>query len=124
MVKVAIGTGIVLSALGIIGYAASGAASVTALIPAAFGIVFILLGILARKETLRRHAMHAAAALSLLGIVGTAGGTASALRMMGGATVERPEAAVAQAVMALVCAVFLILAVRSFINARRSQNQQ
>jgi hypothetical protein len=67
--------------------------------------------------------MHGAAVVSLLGIAGTAGGVLSTITLLGGGTVERPEAAVAKAVMAVICIVFLALAIRSFINARRNPAQ-
>jgi hypothetical protein len=118
MFKLSIGTGIILTVLGLGGYILSGGVNPTALIPAAFGVLFILFGFLARKESMRRHAMHGAALLSLLGIVGTYKGTIAAITLLGGGVVERPQAAIAQAVMALTCFVFLLLAVRSFVNAR------
>lgn len=118
MSKLSIGTGIILTVLGLGGYAFSGGASPTALIPAAFGILFIVCGYLARKESMRRHAMHGAALLSLLGIIGSFKGTIAAITMLGGGVVERPQAAIAQAIMAVTCFVFLVLAVRSFVNAR------
>ena len=40
---------------------------ITALIPAFFGIPLIVLGVLARSEKLRMHAMHGAALLGLVG---------------------------------------------------------
>ena len=100
MFKLSIGTGIILTVLGLGGYVMSGGASPTALIPAAFGILFIVFGYLARKESMRRHAMHGAALLSLLGIIGSFKGTIAAVTMLGGGVVERPQAAIAQAIMA------------------------
>lgn len=114
------GIGGTLTVLGVVGYIMSGAASLTALIPAIFGVLFITLGAAARSERSRKHAMHAAAVLALLGAVFTAGGLVQALRMLGGSAVERPQAVIAQAVMALLCLVFLGFAVRSFIHARRA----
>jgi fucose 4-O-acetylase-like acetyltransferase len=118
MSRLSIGTGIILTVLGLGGYAFSGGVSPTALIPAAFGILFIVFGYLARKESMRRHAMHGAALLSLLGIIGSFKGTVAAVTMLGGGVVERPQAAIAQAVMAVTCFIFLVLAIRSFVNAR------
>ena len=118
MSKLSIVTGIILTVLGLGGYAFSGGVSPTALIPAGFGILFLVFGFLARKESMRRHAMHGAALLSLLGIIGSFKGTIAAITLLGGGVVERPQAAVAQAIMAVTCVVFLLLAIRSFINAR------
>lgn len=118
MSKLSIVTGIILTVLGLGGYAFSGGVSPTALIPAGFGVLFLVFGYLARTESMRRHAMHGAALLSLLGIIGSFKGTIAAVTLLGGGVVERPQAAIAQAVMAVTCVVFLLLAIRSFINAR------
>lgn len=123
MSGLSIGIGVLLAALGLVGYMMSGGASLTALIPTAFGLAFLLLGILARNESKRKHVMHAAAALSLLGAGFTVGGLVKAFSMLGGATVERPQAVIAQAIMAVLCLVFLVFAVRSFIRARRARQQ-
>lgn len=120
MVGLAIGTGVILTLLGVIGYFASGGASVTALIPAAFGVLFMILGLVARNQARRKHAMHGAAVLALVGLVATFSGALKAFTLIAGESVERPQAVVAQGVMALLCLVFLIFAVRSFIRARRS----
>jgi hypothetical protein len=121
MAGISIGIGAALTLLGIIGYAASGAASVTALIPAAFGILLTALGILARNERLRKHAMHAAALLAILGFAATVSGFVKLFTLIGGGTVERPSAVVAQSIMAVLCAVFVVMAIRSFILARRKK---
>jgi len=121
MAGVSIGIGIALTLLGIVGYAASGAASVTALIPAAFGIALTVLGILARNEQLRKHAMHGAALLAVIGFAATVSGFVKLFTLLGGGTVERPWAVVAQSIMAVLCAVFVVMCVSSFILARRTR---
>ncbi len=98
-----------------------GKPSPTALIPAGFGLILFLLGMLARKENVRKHAMHAAAAIGLIGaIVPGMMGLPGLFRMMRGEEIERPAAAVSQSAMAAICAVFVLLCVRSFISARRN----
>jgi hypothetical protein len=92
----------------------------TSLIPAAFGALFVLLGYFARNPAWRMHIMHAAALLALVGLLSTFGGIVGVIRLIAGQELRRPDAAIAQAVMAGACLVFLILAVRSFINARRN----
>ena len=59
--------------LGAGGYFGTGQTSVTALIPAFFGVPFLLLGLVALKDGLRKHAMHAASLLALLGVIGALG---------------------------------------------------
>ena len=44
-----------------------------------------------------------------------------ALKWMGGTTPERPGAVIAQTIMALICAIFVALCVRSFIAARKAR---
>jgi uncharacterized membrane protein len=112
--------GSLLAVLGVVGYLGTGMQSFTALIPTLFGLLFILLGAVGRRERMRRHAMHAAAALSLIGLVATARGLVNMYPMLRGEVLERPAAVIAQAIMAVLCAVFLALAVRSFIAARRA----
>lgn len=115
--SITIGTLLVL--IGLIGYGyglMSGHASPTALIPAAFGIVLIVFGSISRtKENLRKQLMHAAVLVALLGFVMTAG---RLLMKIGELTLG--AAVVSQLSTAIVCLLFVILAVRSFIAARRS----
>ncbi len=119
MPQVAMGLGVILIVLGVGGYFGTGQASLTALIPAAFGLLFLVLGALARRPHLRKHVMHAAAGLALLGVIGAFSGLIAVVRLLGGADLERPVASYAQTAMVLLCLVFLVLCVRSFIQARR-----
>jgi hypothetical protein len=112
---------VVLVALGVGLYLVSGRESVTALIPAFFGVAFGLCAALATTPTRRKHAMHAAAVLALLGVGGSARGIPDAVTLLGGGSVERPAAAWGQVAMMLLCLVFLVLAVRSFVAARRAR---
>ncbi|MFL6468827.1 MAG: hypothetical protein ACJ72Z_12785 [Pyrinomonadaceae bacterium] len=115
----AIWIGRLLVAVGIIGYGYgmfNGNASLTALIPAAFGVVLMLLGHISyAKESLRKHLMHLAVLFALVGFVLPAGRLIS---KAGELTFS--AAVVSQIVMALICLAFVILAVRSFIAARRA----
>ena len=106
--------GALLIVLGFGGYVASGSDSVTALIPAFFGIVLLVLGVLARAEHMRKHAMHAAAAVGLVGFIG-------ALMSLLRAPMETRSALanVSQMAMAALTAVFVMLCVKSFRDARR-----
>jgi hypothetical protein len=107
--------------LGVASYVLTGSQHVTALIPAAFGVVFEVLGVLAQKPNLRKHAMHAAALLALVGFAATVRGVLQAITLAQGGTVERPQAVVARAVMAILCLAFVALCVNSFIAARRNR---
>lgn len=115
----AIISGILLILLGIIGYVFSiidENTSLTALIPSAFGLLLALCGVIAQsKENLRKHLMHAAVLIALLGFIIPAARIASKL-----SDIKVSLAILSQAVMALICLVFVILAVKSFIDARRN----
>jgi hypothetical protein len=108
--------------VGAIAFVATGSSHPTALIPAALGLVFALLGGLSFKEHLRKHTMHAAAALALICVVALAIMSGPKLAtLLSGGTVERPPAVIAQAVTAGLCLVFVGLCVNSFIQARRGR---
>lgn len=112
------GSALVLLGLG--GFLATGARAATALIPSFLGLPLVILGVVALRgsERARRHSMHAAVLLALLGFVGSAQGLIGLARLLSGGDVKRPAAAVTQSVMALVCLAFIALGVRSFLFAR------
>lgn len=115
-------SGVLLIVIGILGYVFSlvdGNTSVTALIPAAFGLLLVILGFLAKsKENLRKHLMHAAVVVGLLGFL------IPTIRLVSQASnIKVSLAVLSQAAMALVCLFFVILSVQSFVNARRIRNE-
>lgn len=120
MAGVTITFGGLLTALGVGGWIATGQESPTALIPAAFGLLLLLLGMAARKESLHKHAMHGAAMVGLLGLLGSARGLMALPALLSGEA-ARPIAVLAQVIMAVLCAIFVVLCVRSFIAARRAR---
>ena len=119
MPRLTVGIGSSLILLGLAAYLFSGRSSPTALIPAAFGIVLVLLGLLAGRMASPKHVMHAAAVLALLGFLGTAGALPELARLLLGGDVERPLATAAKAVMAIDLAVYLAYCIRSFREARK-----
>ncbi len=119
MPQLTIGLGVLLVLLGVGAYFGSGAASVTALIPAFFGAPLAALGMIALRPAARKHAMHVAAALALLGFLGAGRGLAKLPALISGGSVERPAAVAVQSAMALLCLLFVALCVKSFIEARR-----
>ena len=119
MPNYAIWIGRLLVAVGIIGYGygmLNGNASLTAFIPAVFGVVLMLLGHVSHaKESLRKHLMHLALLVALIGFVMPAWRLIS---RAGEFTVS--AATISQIAMALLCLAFVVLGVRSFIAARRN----
>ncbi|MET0753775.1 MAG: hypothetical protein ABWZ66_10400 [Pyrinomonadaceae bacterium] len=121
MPSTSIACGALLILVGIIGYVygmTNNAASVTALIPAFFGIVLVMLGILAMLiENIRKHLMHAAVIIGLIGFIVPFGRLLSKI-----SSITLSAAVISQIAMALICLVFVILCVKSFIDARRGGN--
>ena len=118
MPSTSIACGTLLVLIGILGYVngvMTNHESKTALIPAAVGIVLLLLGVFARmNEGLRKHLMHAAVLIALLGFLASAGRLVMKLGEL-----SYNAAVVSQVSMALVCLLFVILAIKSFADARR-----
>jgi sulfite exporter TauE/SafE len=122
---VAMTFGLLFIFLGLGYFVGTGSEHLTALIPTFLGFVVLILGLLARKDRLRKHAMHAAAALGLLGFLGGAyRGFPGLVAMLSGTEIERPAAAIESSLMAVGCLVFVLLCVKSFIDARRRRTQQ
>ena len=106
--------------VGIIGYGyglSTGSASLTALIPAAFGVVLMVLGHAAQMaEGARKHLMHVAV------LIGLAGFIIPAVRLIGKmGELSMSAAVISQLAMALLSLLFVVLSVRSFISARRER---
>ena len=109
--------GFLLVLLGVVGYLATGAASMTALIPALVGALFLILALVARSPGARKHVMHAAVAIALLAV---AGGVPRIISAVNAGDLTRP-AVLAQIAMAVILAIYVMLGVKSFIEARRAR---
>jgi len=118
---VTIVVGVLLSTIGLLGYLSSDSRSLTALIPLAFGSLLELCGVLALNPAMKKHAMHAASMLALLGMLGSARGLPGFVTVLTGGTVARPVAAIVQGAMFVICLVFLVLCIRSFRAARQAR---
>ena len=114
--------GALLCVLGVVSYgmgAQTGSAerSPTALIPAGFGALLLLLGFGALiRPGARKHFMHAAAAVGLLGALGGFGMFFARIGSRGFTL-----ATGSMLTMGVMCTLLVILAVRSFIAARRAR---
>jgi hypothetical protein len=105
---------LLLMALGVGAFLFSG--SRTALFPAYVGVLLAMLGGLAlRFEGGRRHLMHGAAVIALLGALAPA--ATLAIR----ATQMSPLALTVNVGMLALCGALLVLMVRSFIAARQAR---
>lgn len=120
MAKLTIILANILIFMGVGGYVSSGMVSMTALIPAFIGVPLEILGILALPESRRKHAMHGAVMLALIGFLGSVPGLLKVGALMAGEA-ERPMAVAMQSAMAVLLAVYIALCVRSFIAARKAR---
>jgi hypothetical protein len=109
--------GLLLIVLGVASYVTTGRTSITAMIPAFFGAALVVCALIARTEAARKHAMHAAVAIGLIGAIASlARGIPAAIS--GGA--GRP-AVVSQLAMGVLLLVYVALGVQSFIAARKAR---
>ena len=110
--------GVALVVLGVGAYVASDFASVTALIPAIFGAVFVLLGAVALRTDRRRQAVYGIGALGVLGALGSTRGLGDFFTLLTGANVDSTTAAITQGVMFLFSLV-LVVAVAAHVLEKR-----
>ncbi|MGA2753637.1 MAG: hypothetical protein ABSE53_07705 [Terracidiphilus sp.] len=126
MAKVTYVFGVLLVALGLIGYWGTGSIHPTALIPTWFGLALVAGGILAisPSEGRRKLFMHINVTVGLVGLIGA---IAAALQGYGHARSlgEEPDyiALAAKLTMAALLLIYVNLCVRSFIQARRSRQE-
>ena len=114
MATKAIVVGVALITLGVVVSLASDSNSVTSLLPAMLGLLFVATGLIARwRPGISRHVMHLAAALSLLAVLGSVGSAVGR-----GST---GWALFAQLATAVLAAAFLQQAFMSFREARRNR---
>jgi hypothetical protein len=115
----AIRFGYLLIVVGIIGYGygwANGNVSITALIPAFFGLVLHLLGYFSAKmEGARKVLMHIAVVVGIVGFITPLGRILSKIN-----EISISAAFISQVAMSLICLAFVVLCVMSFINARKA----
>jgi lysylphosphatidylglycerol synthetase-like protein (DUF2156 family) len=109
--------GAVLVILGVGMYLATGQPSVTALIPAFVGGLLLILGAVAQfaSSAVRKHVMHTAV---LIGLIGALGGLYPVFK--NSFDVSKPAVQSGLGMTGL-CAIFVGLCVRSFIQARKAQ---
>lgn len=109
-----IGFGSVLILIGVVGYFASGAASVTALIPTFVGVPMLLAGWMMGRPNLRAAGLCSAMALAVILALGSLRGVAG---LLGG---EASVPAVIQLLLFLASVGFLVFGVRDALEGRRA----
>jgi uncharacterized membrane protein len=119
MPKISVVFGVLLSVLGLYGYFGMGRVSVTALIPLFIGVPIIILGVLAFDDNKLKHSIHAASVLILLGLIGSVYRLAHKIIL---GIID--ESSVVLILMSVLCIIFLIFAINSFIEARKAREKK
>jgi hypothetical protein len=124
MAKLTLIFALILIVLGVAVFIATGSHAPTALIPAYFGILLGILGLIANTPNSKRRMlfMHIAVTVGLIGFVFPGWrGVSDLVSQMHGQIVLRPTAMKEELAMAAICLVYVLLCVRSFVAARRER---
>lgn len=120
MARITVIFGVVLILLGLVYFFMTGSAYPTSLIPAAFGLLLVICGLIANTEDAKKRMlwMHIAVTTGLLGFLVPAIRAGMAMARSTALTRVQHTAVQEQILMAVICGVFTALCVRSFIVAR------
>lgn len=110
--------GLSLVVLGVGAYVLSDFASVTALIPAVFGVLIVLLGMLGRQTGRDRLAVYGIGGLAALGVLGSARGIPDLIALATGDPVDSIIAAISQGAMIVICLVLLGTVAKYVLDTR------
>jgi fucose 4-O-acetylase-like acetyltransferase len=121
MAKLTIGFGVLLALLGIAGFVYTGSAHPTALIPCVIGTFFVLFGVMANTEDSKKRMlwMHISVTVALLVFLGTIPADIQTIRLARGNALPHPVSILEKGALSLLCLLYVLACVRSFINARR-----
>jgi hypothetical protein len=124
MAKLTIVFGVLLILLGLIGFVSTGSEHPTALIPAGLGVIFILFGVMANTPDSKKRMlwMHISVTVALLAFLGTIPADIDSIRLSRGVEFPHPAAVLEKAAMSLLCLIYVLFCIRSFINARLRAN--
>ncbi len=124
MAKLTMVFGAILVLLGVGVYLSVGERAPTSLIPAVFGILFVIAGAAANTEVVKRRKlwMHIAATAGLIGFVFPfVRSLPRLIEAARGQQILRPLAVEEQMAMAIICLVYTVLCVRWFVARRRDR---
>ena len=122
MAKLTIAFGILLILLGIFGFVSTGSAHPTALIPSIIGLFFVLFGVMANTEDPKKRMlwMHISVTVALL-VSRQIPADIDTIRLSRGVSFAHPIAVEEKGALSLLCLIYVLFCVRSFISARRAR---
>ncbi|WP_151526084.1 hypothetical protein [Serinicoccus kebangsaanensis] len=118
MPRTTVTLGVLLVAVGVIGWIAAGMSSWTALIPAILGVVLAVCGVLGRSNP--KVWIHAALVVAVVGALGTLRNVMGLGDLVAGEA-ERPLAVISGTVTFVLLVGYVVLGVRSFVAVRRER---
>jgi membrane-bound ClpP family serine protease len=124
MTKITIGFGVLLIAIAGWGFMATGSEHPTALIPAGFGLVFVLFGVLSNSSDPKKRMlwMHISVTVALLLFIFLIKSDFQVFELARGANnLPHPVAIEEKAAASLLSLLYVLFCVRSFILARRAR---
>ena len=123
MARITSALGILLILIAVAAFIATGSAHPTSLIPGGIGILFILFGTLASSTDPKKRMlwMHISVTVALLVFLGLIPADLDVIRLSRGASFPHPIAILEKSATSLLCLLYVLLCVRSFINARRDR---
>ena len=116
--RVGIAIGVLLVVLGVAAYVLSDFASITALLPAVFGVVCVFLGRLGLETDRDRQVGIGLGILAAVGMAGSIQGLGAGVSLLMGEAVENPIAAGSQSIMAILSFALLVAVVLYFYGER------
>jgi hypothetical protein len=124
MAKLTIVFGILLVLIAAAGFVATGSSHPTALIPGLIGLFFVLFGALANTTDSKKRMlwMHISVTVALLTFLGLIKADINVYQLANGISFPHPVAIEEKAATSLLCLIYVLLCVRSFINARRQRS--
>jgi hypothetical protein len=124
MARLTIAFGILLIGVAVWGFVATGSEHPTALIPGAFGLLFVLFGALANSPEAKKRMlwMHISVTVALLLFLSLIKADVQLLQLVRGTELlPHPVAIEEKAAASLLSLVYVLLCVQSFIKARRAR---
>jgi hypothetical protein len=120
--KISLNVGVLLIILSFFTFVATEFESYTALIPAAFGLVFAALGLLSRKIPEMEHTfMNAGMLLAIFGLAATVDAIVLFAGIISGEPPERVIAVGSRAFMALLCGAFILFRLKEFLKSMKGR---